>query len=372
MDFGIVKSKNQQHQATQTGELKGKLSYLAPELIRGKAVDRRADIFTLGVVLYVITVGRGPFNPSSGQDAGQTLLRILDGEYAAPASIVPDYPPELEAIVRRALAPRVDDRYGTADEMRLALEDFLANGSRPVTRDDVAALLAHHCGQAIDQRRQEIRSAQRLFDSQAGQARSGTFPAGETTGALSLPGMPTLEMDPSSRSGRTLASESQEPAQAPSARAVAGKSRRPLMVAAGSLAVALVGAALWLLPQRAPEPANRDSARVAARPVPSQAALDTALPARAAPEAQVPSPASEGALASPATSVPAVPAAAAPRASRRGSARELVRVAGGTESESVPAAAVEPRSPADSNAFSQPVSRKPARHAIDESDPFGK
>jgi serine/threonine-protein kinase len=71
MDFGIVKSKNQQHQATQTGELKGKISYLAPEQIRGHAVDRRADIFTLGCVLYVITVGKGAFNPDAGQDAGR-------------------------------------------------------------------------------------------------------------------------------------------------------------------------------------------------------------------------------------------------------------------------------------------------------------
>jgi serine/threonine protein kinase len=179
MDFGIVKSKNQQHQATQVGELKGKISYLAPEQIRGKGIDRRADIFTLGCVLYVITVGKGAFNPEAGQDAGRTILRILDGDYALPSTILSDYPPELEAIVTRALSTAPDQRFQTAEEMRLALEAFLGDGSRSVTREDVAALLYEHCGPSIEHRRSEIRGAQRLFDSQSGHERSGTFPAAE-------------------------------------------------------------------------------------------------------------------------------------------------------------------------------------------------
>jgi serine/threonine-protein kinase len=179
MDFGIVKSRNQQHQATQNGELKGKLSYLAPEQIRGRRVDRRADIFTLGGVLYVITVGKGAFNPEADQDAGQTIHRILSGEYTPPSFLRTDYPPELEAIVSHALATNPEQRYQSAEEMRRALERFLEDGSRSVSREDVASLLQEHCGSTIERRRAEIRSSQRQFDSQSVHLRSGAYPVAD-------------------------------------------------------------------------------------------------------------------------------------------------------------------------------------------------
>jgi serine/threonine-protein kinase len=367
MDFGIVKSKNQQHQATQNGELKGKLSYLAPEQIRGHGVDRRADIFTLGCVLYQITVGKSAFNPTNAQDAGQTILRILDGNYSPPSTAMPEYPPKLEAIVARALATNAAERFQTAEEMRLALEDFLADGSRPVTREEVSALLHRCCGVAIEQRRAEIRSAQKLFDSQAGQARSGTFPS---TANYDFP----TPLAPSSVSlpligaaTTTMASESMPqalPVEPPRARP-----RWPALLGGvvATAALAFVVTPRWLDAedehaasageQQAP-PARVVAATIAAAPATSTSAAPAELEQAAAQGAQ-----------------PVAPENTAPRATRkpstvRGLANRALPLPSAAEAPGSPSAP--PRVPADSAVFSQPVSRHPARHTIDETDPFGK
>ncbi|HET9956492.1 MAG TPA: serine/threonine-protein kinase [Polyangiaceae bacterium] len=172
VDFGIVKARNQLHQVTETGELKGKISYLAPEQLRGKGVDRRSDIFTLGCVLYLATTGRAPFN---GLEAGTTVMRIMNGEYAPPSSLVEDYPEQLEQIVCRALALDPNARFQTAQEMQYALEAFL-NGQDG--RAAVARTVEEYCGAIVEQRRADIRAAQKLLDSQAGHMASGTYRTG--------------------------------------------------------------------------------------------------------------------------------------------------------------------------------------------------
>jgi serine/threonine-protein kinase len=375
MDFGIVKSKNQQHQATQTGELKGKISYLAPEQIRGHQVDRRADIFSLGCVLYTITVGKGAFNPDTGQDAGRTILRILDGDYSKPSALVPDYPAELEAIVVRALATKPDQRFQTAEELREALEAFLGDGSRSVTREDVAALLRQYCGPSIEQRRSEIRGAQKLFDSQTGQERSGTFPAADKLYDFDTPLIPPS----SSRVGATTGTGSNSalewavrstPVPAPpSAR------RQPTRVWAILGGIALFAAAssastFLLRRSGAPEP-SVEAALV--QPTP-RASLPLA-PSDAKAAATIGNePASQPSARPTSDAVVAPPARAelSGRAPRRASpARNSAKVTAASSTVSS-ASSPEPSSPEPSSQFSQTVSRKPPRHAIDESDPFGK
>ncbi|MDQ2646768.1 MAG: serine/threonine protein kinase, partial [Myxococcota bacterium] len=179
VDFGIVKAKNQIHQATETGELKGKLSYLSPEQVRGKPLDRRADVFSLGCVLYVATTGRSPFNDG---DAASTIAKLMTGEYPPPSALVEDYPEQLERILVRALANQPNERYQTADALRIALEEFAASGPRPTTRDDVARLVSERCGTSIEACRANIRAAQRLFDSQATSLRVQQHPGVARTG----------------------------------------------------------------------------------------------------------------------------------------------------------------------------------------------
>ena len=135
-DFGIAKARYQLHSKTKTGEIKGKFSYIAPEQIGGKHVDRRADIFALGCVLYVATLGLRPFG--SGPRA---MGKILTGEYKRPSSLVENYPPELEAVVERCLQRFPDNRYSTADDMRHDLECWLLKSGESIGPKDIANLV---------------------------------------------------------------------------------------------------------------------------------------------------------------------------------------------------------------------------------------
>lgn len=135
-DFGIAKAKHQIHSRTRTGEIKGKFAYIAPEQIGAKGVDRRADIFSLGCILYVATLGLRPFG--SGPTA---MAKILAGEYKRPSSLVDGYPAELESIIVRCLQKSPAARYQTADEMRTELERWLLGLKSPVGPKDLSALV---------------------------------------------------------------------------------------------------------------------------------------------------------------------------------------------------------------------------------------
>lgn len=374
MDFGIVKSKNQQHQATQTGELKGKLAYLAPEQIRGRSVDRRVDIFTLGCVLYQISVGKGAFNPNIDQDAGQTISRILEGTYSPPSSILPDYPDELEAVVQRALAKDPDQRFRTADEMRIALDAFLADGTRSVSREDVAALLHDCCGQSVEQRRSEIRSAQRLFDSVSNPMRSGAYPAADRVSDIAHPWQNTAEL----QSGASRISP------LPLAPTKKTSNARSMLIWSGLGGIVLVSASLGAL-AFGHAPTEDENAGAAAASVSSPGPANTPPITANPPQPQglvrgsTPVEQSQGresATAELARQTDGVPSAsqrvtATRSAARVNPARTASKAAQPSAAASASAADAAPTSSPSSTQFSQTLSRKP-RHAIDESDPFGK
>ena len=112
------------------GEWAGTLAYLAPEQIRGEALDARTDVYALGCVLFHALTGRPPFATGDEQAA---LTAHLEGKPPAPSSLVPGLPPALDDVVRRALAKRPEDRFQSAGELgRAAL----------AARYDVALLLA--------------------------------------------------------------------------------------------------------------------------------------------------------------------------------------------------------------------------------------
>jgi serine/threonine-protein kinase len=154
-DFGVAKAGGQLHQTTNPGEVKGKAAYMAPEQIAGPSVDRRADIFGLGCVLYEATMGKRPFRA----DQESNLLRdVLRGSYEAP-NFAFAHASELKAIVERALAPRPEDRFQTADEMRVALEDWLVATGPMVAGAHVADVLKDRLGPQIEERRERVRQA---------------------------------------------------------------------------------------------------------------------------------------------------------------------------------------------------------------------
>ncbi|MFO0674991.1 MAG: protein kinase [Polyangiaceae bacterium] len=118
-DFGIASARIAED---DEGMLKGKFGYMAPEQARVERVDRRSDVYSLGVILWEMLTGR----PLHGGLGGEALLDIVrSGTVEPPSTYVTDLPRELEDIVLRALAPNRDDRFPTCKDLSSALLRFL-------------------------------------------------------------------------------------------------------------------------------------------------------------------------------------------------------------------------------------------------------
>ena len=123
IDFGVAKINSSGGGKTLTGTIKGKLAYMAPEQILARGIDRRSDIFSLGVVLWELVTGCRLFARES--DAA-TLYAIMNDPIPRARRHRPNVPEELEAIISTALARTPADRYDTAEDMQAALDQFLA------------------------------------------------------------------------------------------------------------------------------------------------------------------------------------------------------------------------------------------------------
>lgn len=131
VDFGIVKAAARLTR-TATGQLKGKYRYFAPEQCDGSELDRRVDLWALGVCLYEATTGHRLFERANEL---LTLRAIANEPVLPPSTFVPDYPPKLERLVMKALARDPKDRFATADEFRQALVTFTLSITGPVLPD---------------------------------------------------------------------------------------------------------------------------------------------------------------------------------------------------------------------------------------------
>jgi serine/threonine protein kinase len=120
LDFGIAKATARSVE-TQSGIIKGKFAYMAPEQCRGREVDRRSDVFSLGIILYEISTQHRCFRADSDFD---TMHRIVTGDVVRPTRLVQGYPQALEAIVMKALAVDSTQRYQSAGLLLEALESF--------------------------------------------------------------------------------------------------------------------------------------------------------------------------------------------------------------------------------------------------------
>ncbi len=139
MDFGIAKARDSNSE-TRVGVFKGKAAYVAPEQARGESVDRRADVYSVGVVLWELLTGRRLW---SGLTQIEMLRRVVAGDVTAPRSVDPRIPAELEEICMKALAFRREDRYPTAALLATDLESFARRSFPPVAGRDIGAVLSH-------------------------------------------------------------------------------------------------------------------------------------------------------------------------------------------------------------------------------------
>lgn len=133
MDFGVAQTAARKD--TEAGAIKGTFSYMAPEQVRARTLDKRADVFALGVVLYELTTGTRLY---PGNDV-EVMTAIVEQDAPPPSTRVPEYPPDLEEIVMSALQRNRARRLPSAAHMALALEDFalrhgIAIGPRAIAK----------------------------------------------------------------------------------------------------------------------------------------------------------------------------------------------------------------------------------------------
>ncbi len=177
VDFGIAKATQGASSMTEDGEVKGKLAYMSPEQVRGEEVDRRTDIFALGTLLFFVTTGQHPFK---GAHPGETLAKLFANTPILPPSrLVDDYPKALEQVVLKALSKDREQRYATAHEMLLALEEAVPEARGIESK--VAEFLRYVSGSHGDQRRRHIRTAGELLDDR----QDGAILHGGTSTSLS-------------------------------------------------------------------------------------------------------------------------------------------------------------------------------------------
>jgi serine/threonine protein kinase len=122
MDFGIARL-HEPTVKTQTGVLLGSPQYMAPEQIVGQPFDHRADIFSLGLVLYEMLTGVKPFQ---GEDIPELMFKVANMPATPPSHIAPDLPPVIDYIVARALKKKADERYASAAELAKDLREAAA------------------------------------------------------------------------------------------------------------------------------------------------------------------------------------------------------------------------------------------------------
>lgn len=162
VDFGIAKATAHAPHVTEARQLKGKLSYMAPEQIRRQPLDRRTDIFALGTVLYYLVTGRHPFR---GDNPAETLQRIcFDDRLTPPSQLEPSCPERLQDAILKALAKRPSERFSTAHDLLSALE-----GAMPQALEgSFEARVAQYLGTVLSDRRQERCAALRAAREQLG------------------------------------------------------------------------------------------------------------------------------------------------------------------------------------------------------------
>ncbi len=138
VDFGIARATTQRNR-TEEGVIKGKPGYIAPEQLRGKHVDRRTDVWATGVLLYEMTTGTRPF----GDDPAEIdrLLAVITRDPPPPSSRIAGYPPDLEAIVVRAMARDPAARPPTAEALRQELDELARAHQLDLSPYRVAALM---------------------------------------------------------------------------------------------------------------------------------------------------------------------------------------------------------------------------------------
>jgi serine/threonine-protein kinase len=224
LDFGVAKAAMRSG-ATRDGQMKGKLSYMSPEQLNGKDVDRRSDVFAAGVVLWEALAGKRLF---AGADAGEILGKVLAAEIPSPKSVVPSLPDEVSDVVMRSLDRDPDLRYQTARDFAVALEQ----SGQVATTHSVGEWVREYGGDELNKRLNLVARVEGFPMEELAEPHSGVEPLS-----------PAMGPDPSTGSHTRLEGAA-DGSSFDSSRP--GTRNRRLVIGAGAGLLLLLGFSLWL------------------------------------------------------------------------------------------------------------------------------
>jgi serine/threonine-protein kinase len=324
LDFGVSKfdtGLTDSTELTRDGALIGTPTYMAPEQLRGRDVDARIDIYALGVLLYVMLTGHRPY---VGTSLADLAIKVDRGEHRALRELRPDVPPEVEAIVERAMHPDREQRYPTLLELWAQLAPFdsdLGEEEQPATTQvprvggtRPSLPMPAASGSDVDS---NARMDQPANPWSHASGRSSEAPAVSPPPSLqdsvtrAVPSRPTLTAVP--RSAPLAEGEGHVSPALDESRAIEVEIDAPVVVdqrgrgrvLGVALLAALGAAALWVVVgQRGASPEPPSAAAATASSVSTGSTMSSAAPAaEAEPDASAASP-------SPSVAFPAAPAAA--------------------------------------------------------------
>ncbi len=328
MDFGVAKALSSSHETT-AGVVKGKVAYMAPEQVAGDPVDRRADVFSVGVMIWEAVANKRMWD----QMRVETIIaRIMVGDIPRIVEAAPGAPPKLVALIDRATARRPEDRHPDVEALRVELEACIADlggGEPSVLRElgrAMADAFAQERAQINEAVQTQLRVAAAASPSQSvtvvalAQPPTGSFGALPATGPISTSSpnaLPRLvqPLDVAGGSGKTAASMALAASRPPPA--AAPQPKTGLFAALGVLAIVLLaGAAIGVrqlvVARHAPEETNAD-------PTATGTATATATTTATATPTPTPTPqADAGPTRPPATARPTGPAVHRPPGKKGG------------------------------------------------------
>jgi serine/threonine-protein kinase len=164
VDFGVAKAAGRTSSETTAGQIKGKAPYMSPEQALGQPVDRRTDLFAMGIVLFQVSTGKHPFR---GESDVATLHNILHRSVPSPRFVDDKFPRPLEAVINKALQRDPSKRYQTAADMASALERVFPPTVRQAGVADVGQYVQGLLGEVGATRREALREAIKHADLRA-------------------------------------------------------------------------------------------------------------------------------------------------------------------------------------------------------------
>jgi serine/threonine-protein kinase len=221
---------------------------MAPEQILGGEVDRRCDVFATGIVLYLLATGRHPFKRHN--TAAVIHAITTDDPVAPPSTLIEDFPAELERVLLKALEKDREQRWSSAEEMRIALEQALPEAFGDAGRAQLREFMDGAVGDRKAARREAVRRAQARADElDLGSGARKALQAASAQSAASLRAI-SISTEDAEEVPEPANTESQEPASVAATRA---KRRRslPLLTAAAGVVLAILVALPRLVAPRA-------------------------------------------------------------------------------------------------------------------------